>query len=109
MRYSAGAGAGSPDDLYQFHVDTTPPETVIDSQPESPTAKRDASVTFHADDPLVTFSCYLDGAGGFFDHSEVCTSPATYVVCPFYSPSLPIPIFALRSEKTRRLSIDAAK
>ena len=34
-----------------------------------------------------------------------------YVVCPFYSPSplLPFLIFALRSEKTRRLSIQAIK
>ena len=35
-----------------------------------------------------------------------------YVVCPFYSLSLSLSlslIFALRSEKTRRLSIDATK
>ena len=34
-----------------------------------------------------------------------------YVVCPFYSlpPSLSLPLFALRSEKTRRLSIDVTK
>ena len=34
-----------------------------------------------------------------------------YVVCPFYSPSLSLSLFpfALRSEKTRRLSIDATK
>ena len=35
----------------------------------------------------------------------------SYVVCPFYSPALSLPflIFALRSEKTRRLSIEATK
>ena len=35
----------------------------------------------------------------------------TYVVCPFYSPALSLPflIFCLRSEKTRRLSIEATK
>ena len=35
-----------------------------------------------------------------------------YVVCPFYSlcfSPLSLPIFALRSEKTRRLSIDVTK
>ena len=32
-----------------------------------------------------------------------------YVVCPFYSLSLSLHPFALRSEKTRRLSIDATK
>ena len=47
---------------------------------------------------------------------EVLTNPSLqqielYVVCPFYSPALSLPflIFSLRSEKTRRLSIEAIK
>ena len=54
-------------------IDTTTPETLIDSSPSDPTNQIDATFEFSSDDPSATFECQLD-SGGF----ESCTSPQTY-------------------------------
>jgi PKD repeat protein len=53
-------------------VDTTPPETFIDSGPPASTSSTSATFTFHASEPS-TFTCDLDGAG-----FVPCTSPQSY-------------------------------
>jgi Big-like domain-containing protein len=53
-------------------VDTTPPETSIDSQPSALTRLTSAIFTFSANEPG-TFECQLDGGGW-----ETCTSPKDY-------------------------------
>ena len=54
--------------------------------------------------PVITF-------GGSYGGMLSSWFRMKYVVCPFYSPALSLPflIFAMRSEKTRRLSIEATK
>lgn len=53
--------------------DTTPPDTVIDSAPSSPTNATTADFGFHATEAGSTFECSLDGAA-----FASCTSPASY-------------------------------
>lgn len=43
-------------------VDTTPPDTVIDSAPPNPSGGSTASFTYHATEPGPSFECKLDGA-----------------------------------------------
>lgn len=43
--------------------DTTPPDTIIDSGPNNPTALNQATFTFHSTETNSTFTCELDGAG----------------------------------------------
>jgi hypothetical protein len=52
-------------------VDTTPPETAIDSGPVSPTEETTAAFTFSSDEAGATFECSLDGAS-----FAACASPA---------------------------------
>ncbi len=53
-------------------IDTTPPETVIDSGPSGTIATGTAAFAFHASEPGSSFECKLDG-GGF----APCGSPRT--------------------------------
>jgi hypothetical protein len=53
-------------------VDTSAPETTIDSGPTDPTTETDAAFAFSADDASATFECRLDGG-----EWAACASPAT--------------------------------
>ncbi len=57
---------------FTWTVDTTPPETTIDTHPANPSTSATASFTFSASE-TATFRCQLD-AGGF----SACTSPKNY-------------------------------
>ena len=54
-------------------VDTTAPQTTIDSGPAALTSSASASFTFSADETGSTFACSLDGAD-----FTTCDSPASY-------------------------------
>ena len=56
-------------------IDTTAPQTSIDSQPSNPTTSTSATFTFHGSDPTGqdSFECSLDGAT-----FTPCTSPKTH-------------------------------
>ena len=53
-------------------VDTTPPQTAIDSNPASPTNNPQASIPFSSSESGSTFECNLDAAGW-----QTCTSSKT--------------------------------
>jgi S-layer homology domain len=67
------AGHTSPKTSYFFTVDTTAPDTNIDSQPPNPSNSADVTFTFSSTDPSATFECQLDGSG-----FSACTSPQSY-------------------------------
>jgi hypothetical protein len=54
-------------------VDTTAPDTIIDSAPSGTVSATDASITFHSTEAGSTFACSLDGAA-----VAPCASPASY-------------------------------
>ncbi|HMT20085.1 MAG TPA: hypothetical protein PKE20_02380, partial [Promineifilum sp.] len=54
-------------------IDTTPPDTSIDSNPTDPSNSADADFTFSANEAGSTFECQLDGGGW-----AACTSPKNY-------------------------------
>jgi hypothetical protein len=58
---------------YDWTVDTTAPNTVIDTQPLNPTNLTDADFTFHSTESGSSFQCQIDG-GGY----SACTSPKNY-------------------------------
>lgn len=58
---------------FTWTIDTTPPNTVIDSGPPSPTGLTSVDFTFHSTEGGSTLECQLDG-GGF----GPCTSPKHY-------------------------------
>jgi hypothetical protein len=58
---------------YAWVVDTVPPETNIDDEPDDPTNLTTASFAFSSDEAGSTFACQLDG-GGY----SACTSPQDY-------------------------------
>ena len=58
---------------FNWAVDTTAPNTVIDTHPSNPTTLTDASFTFHSTEGGSSFQCQIDG-GGY----SVCTSPKNY-------------------------------
>jgi hypothetical protein len=58
-------------------VDTTPPDTVIDSGPSGTVATATADFAFSSPDAGATFACRLDGAP-----PAPCTSPASYTGLP---------------------------
>ena len=58
---------------YTWLIDTSPPETTIDSNPPDPSSSADAAFTFSADEAGSTFECRLD-VGGW----AACTSPKNY-------------------------------
>jgi plastocyanin len=57
----------------QLSLDTTPPDTIIDSGPLVQTNSTDASFAFHSTEKANTFQCSLDGAP-----ATPCTSPVSY-------------------------------
>jgi hypothetical protein len=57
---------------FTWTIDTTVPDTTIDSGPANPTNSNSPSFTFHASE-FATYECRLDG-GGF----SACLSPVTY-------------------------------
>jgi Big-like domain-containing protein/MBG domain-containing protein/Kelch motif protein/galactose oxidase-like protein len=59
--------------IYAWNVDTTAPQTSIDTQPTNPTTSTSASFTFHGSDAADTFECSLDGAS-----FTACMSPKAY-------------------------------
>jgi hypothetical protein len=58
---------------YSWTVDTTEPETTIDSGPSGTVKQKDESFTFSSSEPSSTFECSLDSAG-----FSTCSSPTTY-------------------------------
>jgi hypothetical protein len=60
-------------DSRTWTVDTTAPETTIDSGPSDPTGSNSATFEFSSEDPNATFECSLD-SGSY----ESCSSPQTY-------------------------------
>ena len=67
----AGNADASPSS-FTWTVDTSAPETAIDSAPADPTNSNSATFAFHAS-PGATFTCQLDG-----EPARACTSPVTY-------------------------------
>jgi hypothetical protein len=64
VRAVDGAGnAESSPATSSFTVDTTQPQTTIDSGPSGPVGSGSASFVFHSSKPLSTFECKLDGPG----------------------------------------------
>jgi YVTN family beta-propeller protein len=57
---------------FSWTIDTTAPDTQIDSHPDNPTTLTSASFTFHATE-TATFQCSLDNST-----YTACTSPQTY-------------------------------
>src|SRR5829696_7464366 len=69
-------GAGNVDassDSYSWTVDTTVPETTIDSGPSGTITVANATLTFSSLEAGATFECSLDGAA-----YSACTSPKSY-------------------------------
>lgn len=56
-------------------IDTTPPDTIIDSGPTTPTTANTAVVSFHSSEPGSTFECDLNSQVG---GPKPCQSPATF-------------------------------
>ena len=72
IKDSLGFAIGA-DFVRHFFVDTTPPNTTIDSHPTNPAHSNSASFTFSSSELNSTFECQLDG-GGF----SACASPQNY-------------------------------
>jgi large repetitive protein len=62
---------------YSWTIDATPPDTTINSVPDNPTNKLDATFTFSSPDPSAGFECQLDGVA-----YAPCSSPKTYNALP---------------------------
>lgn len=74
VRATDSAGNTDPSPAsYSWTVDSTPPDTVIDSGPPNPTNQTSASFTFHSTESGSSFQCQLD-SGGFSN----CISPKDY-------------------------------
>jgi hypothetical protein len=74
VRATDGAGNTDPTPAsYDWTVDATPPDTIIDSGPSNPTDQTSAAFTFHSTESGSTFQCQLDN-GGF----SACTSGKSY-------------------------------
>ena len=76
FRARATDGAGNTDATpaaYSWTVDTTAPQTTIDSSPSNPSSSAAPSFDFSSSEPGSTFECRLD-AGAW----TACTSPEAY-------------------------------
>ncbi|MGH9188751.1 MAG: hypothetical protein ACRD0Q_01750, partial [Acidimicrobiales bacterium] len=60
---------------FSWTVDTSAPNTILDSMPLDPTNQTTATFTFHASEPGDTFECRLNGPA-----FAACSSPAVYTV-----------------------------
>ena len=72
VRQTDTAGSTGPAASRSWTVDSTPPDTTIDTSPGDPSAA-DVTFAFNSPDGGVAFQCQLDG-GGFGS----CTSPVSY-------------------------------
>ncbi len=73
VRALAGVGNADPTPASRsFSVDTTPPETTIESGPSGPTADSTPTFAFSSDEVGATFECRIDAAA-----FAACTSPHT--------------------------------
>jgi len=63
--------------LRSFRVDTTPPNTLIDSGPTGATNNPSPSFTFHSPQSGTTFECRLDASSG--GSWAPCSSPKGYI------------------------------
>jgi len=70
---SREASTNRPELVVVTDVDTTAPETTIDSGPSGTVNSSSATFTFSASEPGSTFECRLDGAS-----FSACSSPKTY-------------------------------
>jgi hypothetical protein len=66
-------GGAAQEGYAQFALDTTPPDTVLDSSPANPTNSTVATFAFHSTEKNSTFACSLDGVA-----ASACTSPTSY-------------------------------
>jgi CSLREA domain-containing protein len=75
-----GRPQGAADDIGAFELDTTAPDTVIDSGPAegSTTADDSPSLGFHATEAGSSFECELDGPGAATGTFASCASPWSY-------------------------------
>jgi hypothetical protein len=74
VRATDGASNTDPSpDTRTWTIDTTAPETTIDSGPSGTTSSNGATFEFSSNDPSATFECRLD-SGSFVS----CSSPRTY-------------------------------
>lgn len=76
-----GSDIGSVEVAASPAVDTTPPETTIDSGPFAITNNNDPSLGFSSE-PGSTFECRLDGPGAAIGTFASCTSPKSYTDLP---------------------------
>jgi hypothetical protein len=56
-----------------WSIDTTPPDTILDSAPSGFTNATSGTITFHASEAGATFECRIDGSAW-----TACTSPKTF-------------------------------
>ena len=77
-RVTAANAAGATSQTSSAHaIDTTPPETTINSGPSGTTADNDPSFAFSSE-PGASFECRLDGPGAATGTFASCTSPKHY-------------------------------
>ena len=73
------AGGTSPaSNTRTITVDTTPPDTIVDSGPSGTTSASYAIFSFHSPDGTATLECRLDGPGSTTGLWGACASPKTY-------------------------------
>ncbi len=72
VRATHGQATDATPASFTWTIDTTAPDTLIDSHPDNPTTLTDATFTFHATETS-TFQCSLDN-----NAYSTCTSPKTY-------------------------------
>ena len=61
-----------------FTVDTSAPQTQVDSGPQGPTANSDPSFGFSSSESNSSFECRLDGPGAATGTFATCTSPRAF-------------------------------
>jgi hypothetical protein len=63
---------------HEWTLDSTAPETFIDTNPNNPTSSDSANFTFHSNDGDATFECRRDGEAPTGTGWGTCTSPKLY-------------------------------